>query len=189
MAKDSKETPVYKKWWFWVIIVLIIIIAGGAAGSANKDPKKVGETGSAGDEIAEQVASDAEKTFKVGDVISIDDQEMTINSVERDWKTRNEYIKAKDGKEYVRLNVTLKNNSNDKISYYSSYWTMEDSDGAIENSTIVVGDDDTLSYGELAAGGKKSGNLIFEMPKGANGLKVHYKPSFWSGDREAIIEL
>ena len=42
--------------------------------------------------------------------------------------------------------------------------------------------------GELAAGGKKSGSLVFEVPSGDAGLKVHYQPSFWS-NREAVVEL
>lgn len=184
MAEEkAKKTPIYKKWWFWVIIVVVILCVGAAAGNSDKDPKKVGESS---ESTSSSSGESESSTFKVGDVIAVEDQEMTITGVERNWTA--EYMTPKDGKEYIRVSITLANKSDETISYYSSFWKLEDADGAIDDSAIVIGNDDNLSYGEIAAGGKKSGSLIFEVSKGETSLKVHYKPSFWTS-REVIIAL
>lgn len=185
--KAQEKQPIYKKWWFWVIIVVVLIGIGGAGASSNKDAQKVGEgesSESAG--TGEKSENKENQTFKVGDVISIDDRGITVEKVQRNWS--GEYSKPSDGKEYVMITVKIENKSDDKISYNSSEWKMEDSEGAIESTKFVMNNDDALNYGDLAAGGKKSGTLVFEVPKGDQNLKVHYQPNMFI-DREAVIEL
>lgn len=181
MAKnDQKTSPVYKKWWFWTIIVIVLLGIGGAVGSSNKDAKKVG-----GSEVSEQGSLESD-TFKVGDIVAIDGQEIAVTNVERNWT--GEYSKPDAGKEFVRITVKIENKSNDAISYNALYWSMEDGDGAIESEEFVIGDDNNLGSGDLAKGGKKSGSIVFEVPAGDTKLKVHYKTNLFSS-REAIIEL
>lgn len=181
---DAKK-PIYKKWWFWVIIVVVLIMIAGAGASSNKDAQKVGDNESS--ESTDSGNSDSkDQTFKVGDVVAIDNREVTVEKVQRNWSS--EYSKPKDGKEYVMVTVKIENKSDDKISYNSSEWKMEDSDGAIESLAFVMGNDDSLDYGDLAAGGKKTGTIVFEVPKDDKALKIHYKPNLFI-DREAVIEL
>lgn len=182
-ANSTSKKPIYKKWWFWTIIIVVIIGIGGAGAASNKDPKKVDENGS----VSEQQPGDNDsKEFTVGDVIAIDGHEVTVESVKRNWSSQ--YSKPKDGKEYVKVAVKIENKSDDKISYNGMNWTMEDSDGAVQNMSFVTGDDTALNSGELVAGGKKTGTIVFEVPKDDKGLKVHYKPNVFL-DREAIIKL
>lgn len=190
-SSQTKVTPVYKKWWFWVIIVVLILIVGGAASSnSNNGPKKVGESSESNDSTkTESSAPDNKSDFKVGDVISMDGLEIVVTSVERNWKSSNEYEEPKDGKEYVKVNIKIENKSSDKKSYNATNWEIEDSDGAIEGQAFVIGNDDDLSYGDLASGGKKSGLVIFEVPAEDKGLKIHYQPNMFIDDNEAIIVL
>lgn len=184
MSEDSKDnkTPIFKKWWFWVLIVLIVVVIGAGAASSGKDAKKVGEGGDS------SIQDNGQETtnFKVGDVIAIDNREMTVEKVSRNWSA--EYSKPKEGKEYIIVTVKLENKSDDKISYTSGDWKLENSDGAIDSPAIVLGNDDGIGYGDLAAGGKKTGTIVFEIPKDDQGLKLHYKPNMFL-DREAIVEL
>lgn len=180
MANNNQKSPAYKKWWFWLIIVVVLICIGGVAGSSDKDAKKVGEGGT-----SEQSGSD-NSTFKIGDVIAIDGQEITVTNVQRNWT--GEYSKPDAGKEYVKVSVKIENKSDETTSYNSLYWSMEDGNGAIESEAFVIGNDDALNSGDLAKGGKKAGSIVFEVPQGDQKLKVHYKPNMFSS-REAIIEL
>lgn len=185
----TKVTPAYKKWWFWVIIVVLVLVVGGVASSSgNDEPKKVGENSeNSGNSETSGSGSDSKSTFKVGDTVAVNGREMTIKEVVRNYTPK--YMKAGDGKEYVLIRVEFKNTSDDKISWTSSEWKMEDSDGAIESTAIGANDeDDILNYGDIAAGGKKSGSLVFEVPTGDNKLKVHYQPNMFA-DNDAIIEL
>jgi len=188
VAKSTNKKPFYKQVWFWVVAIIVIIIVGAVVGSSGKDPKKVGEGDNSSSESSDN-KSDDNKNFKVGDVIAIDDQEVTITSVERNYEPANEYVAVKDGKEFVKLNLQIKNTSSDKKDYNALYWTVEDSNGDIINysSAMFAQADDELSSGQLAAGGTKKASLVFEVPKDDK-LKVHFKPNLIL-DREAIIEL
>ena len=42
---------------------------------------------------------------------------MTVKSIDRDWKSDNQFIKANDGKEYVKANVSIINKSNSELSF------------------------------------------------------------------------
>ena len=66
---------------------------------------------------------------------------------------------------------------------------MRDSQGVIKNIPIIAfGIDGALGSGELAANGKVSGALIFEVTNGDKGLVLQYNPSFWS-DKKLEIQL
>jgi hypothetical protein len=173
----SKQ-PFHKKWWSYLAIVAIIIPLAACAGQSNSDPEKVDENNSSSSSSSE---SPEDTVFKVGDVIAYDGQEILVESVERNYTI--EYSNPDEGKEYVKVNIQIENKSDERISYNSYNWELEDSTGDIQDPAIqgsMV--DDYLSHGELASGGKKSGSLIFEVPKDDTKLILYYKSSLWSDD-------
>lgn len=200
MSKESSDTPVYKKWWFWVIIVLVglplafYLITAIFLGSVAKS------TLDAASSIVEDVNNDTKNSgdstdnssnvYKVGETVKFDNQDITITSVNRNYTTNNSYTKAGDGKEYVKVNLQIKNTSDGQIDYNAFYWSIEDSSGDITNytSAAMAQADDTLSSGQLAAGGTKTASIVFEVPKDDTKLKVHINPGLISA-HEAIVEL
>lgn len=185
---SQPKPPIYKKWWFWAIIIIAVIAIGGGIGSSSQDPQKIGEGG--GSESTKD--SPTEKNiFKVNDVIKLDGYEVVVSQVERDYQSSNQFIKPNDGNEFIRIHVEVKNNSSDKKSYNYTDWELEDANGALTSVDIAgySADDSGLGYGDLTSGGKKTGTLVFQIPKGQTGLKLHYKPTWSFNDKEAIIEL
>ncbi len=184
-AKKSDKKPIFKKWWFWVIIVVVLVaIAGGAS---KGEPTKVGENDNAG--TSEQQAE--EKTdFVVGDVISYEGREVTVVSVERNYNTGNQFIQPEDGKEYVKVNIKIENKSDEKLSYNSYDWEIQDSNGDIQSidAGLQFTVDGALNSGDLAPSGKKEADLYFQVPKDDAGLTLHYKASFWQ-DKTLNIKL
>lgn len=186
--KESGKTnkvPLHKKWWFWVIIVLVVIAIGGGAAS-NQNGEKVGEIGTP--ESAQGTSSNSE--YVVGDIVAIDGKEVAVAKVERNYSTGNSYAIPKTGKEFVRVTLELKNNSNDTVPYYAIDWKMEDSEGSLDTYSITgsLSDDGALGSGELTSGGKKTGTLVFEVPAGDTNLRLHYQSSSWS-NKGVIIKL
>lgn len=167
--ENQEKKPVYKKWWFWVIIVFI---TAGAFGAKDNTPKKVGDNNG-------NSSSQEQTVFKVGDVISYKGKEITVKSVDRNYNTGNEFSKPKEGKEFVRVHLFIENKSDEKMSYNAFNWEMQDSTGDIKSQTFAV-DDNNLSSGELAKGGKKTGTIVFEVPKDDKNLTLHHKDSFFS---------
>lgn len=184
---NTQKKPVYKKWWFWVIIVVILLAIFSAGGSSN-EATKVGESSDTSTSTEQSTSTNIEdQTFAVGDVISYDNVEITVVSVERNYDTGNQFITPEEGKEYIRVSVKIENKTDDKISYNSYDWEVQDSDGDIQNVALYT-QDGALDSGELAAGGKKTGDLFFEVPKDDNGLVLHYEVSFCS-DKTIKIKL
>ncbi len=130
-----------------------------------------------------------EKTeFKVGDIIAFDGKELTVEKVERNWKSEKTYIKPKDGKEYVKVSVKIENKSETEMNYNVFEFKVEDFNGAAERFDFQTYSlPDSLGSGNLVKGGKKSGSMIFEVPAGSS-LKLHYQPSFWS-NKKVIVNL
>ena len=187
-SKTKSEKPFYKKAWFWIVIVIVIAI-----GSQYKQPEKVGENKNSGSNGSSQIqnkeSKKEEKTeFKVGDIIAFDGKELTVEKVERNWKSEKTYIKPKDGKEYVKVSVKIENKSETEMNYNVFEFKVEDFNGAAERFDFQTYSlPDSLGSGNLVKGGKKSGSMIFEVPAGSS-LKLHYQPSFWS-NKKVIVNL
>ena len=185
---EKKKQSILKKWWFWVIVVVIIIGIASAGSNKNND-KKVGENSSS--ESSSQESNNSEQTvFAVGDVISHDNVEITVNSVQRNAYTDNEYYKPDSGKEFIKVNIKIENKTDSKISYGSYDWKIQDSNGVISDidSGIQYTADGALGSGELAAGGKQTGDLYFEVPKDDKGLVLQYTSNIWA-DKTVDIKL
>ena len=172
---QATKKPIFKKWWFWVILV-VVLMSIATTTSKDDEATKVGENKNNNSSQQQQTE------FKVGDIIAHDDKEITVKSIERDYSTGSEFFTPKDGMEYIKVNLFIENKSDDRISYNAFDWEIQDADGNIENYTdaMFAQADDALGSGDLAKGGKKSGSIVFEIPKNSAGLILHYSSSFWS---------
>lgn len=146
MAKEGNNTPVYKKWWFWVIIVVVGLsvifyivtavflgsVAKTALDTASTFVNEVNEVNEG--TTTEGTTTEADgKIYKVGDTVTLDGQEIVISKVERNYKPNSDYIKPGDGKEYVKIDLQIKNTSDEQIDYSAFYWNIEDGGGDISS--------------------------------------------------------
>ena len=101
-AKNKK--PIYKKWWIWVIAV--VIISAICSGGNDSKTQKV--------DSGENVISQNETTYNVGDTVKTDKFEINIFSVETSKIVGNTYFKKEpsEGGIYVIVNWEYKNISN-----------------------------------------------------------------------------
>ena len=126
--------------------------------------------------------------FKQDEVAYYKDINFTINSVEKSAGI--EYDTPKEGCEYVIVNVTIENKSEEKISYNPYDWKMENSQGQETDQTIVLFNSDTqLNSGDLKSGGKVSGTLVFEQPVGDPELKLNYYDTMFNEEASISISI
>jgi hypothetical protein len=118
----------------------------------------------------------------VGDVTKLGDREFTVNSVKR--ANVLSYSTPKTGKEFVVVNVTIRNLGTDEVSYNPFDFKVQDANGAQESETFASLDD-SLNSGTLAPGGKVTGSIPFEVPTGDE-AKLIFQPSFWSSQRVVV---
>lgn len=203
MSKDkapaTAKKPFYKQWWFWVIIVLVLAVIGGATQTNDEQNNPEDKPAEISDETPEtptnEPATDdvsAEQTgttpssenaggYKVGETMVFKDRKVTVTSVERNFSTGNEFVTPEDGKEFVKVNITVVNTSTSKIAVYAGDWKIQDGNGVIDGYNVLATSVAKNALGlstELAGGGQVSGALVFEAPKGDTNLELQYKASF-----------
>lgn len=157
------------------ILFVVVIILGMASGGSKSDTTKVGEK-------TNNSQAQEQKEYKVNDVVKLGEREFVVNSVRR--ANALGYSTPKAGKEYIVVNVTIRNLGTDEVSYNPFDFKVQDADGAQESSTFATLDD-SLSSGTLAPNGKVTGSMPFEVPKGSN-AKLIFQPSFWSEARIVV---
>lgn len=69
-------------------------------------------------DTSEQTAEE-KSDFAVGDVISYDEKEITVVSVERNYDSNNEFYQPEAGKEFIKVSIKIENKSDEKLSYNS----------------------------------------------------------------------
>lgn len=182
-----------KKWLLPIGIIVIVVIAvvafisvGSESPSSTGEAKKVGEVDT---NQQSQEETQVQSEFKVGDKIEFEKRILTVSSVKRNYVESSEFaLTPEAGKEFILVNVTIENNSDSPISFGEFDFKVEDSKGVRKSSAYVGEIKNQLDYGDLAIGGKVTGNLPFEVSKGEKGLKLLFNPSFWS-DKEVKVSL
>lgn len=135
-------------------------------------------------ENSEQQA-DETTDFKVGETASFDDKSVTVIKVQRNYNTGNQFAQPESGKEFVIVTVKITNDGDSTLDYNTYEFKMQDSDGVQQNEAITALSEGKLNSGSLAKGGKVTGKLAYEVPKGDKGLKLLYQ-NFSFFDNKAV---
>ena len=112
-------------------------------------------------------------SFSINETVVFEDVHYTVTNVE--YSNGSEYDTPADGKNYVIVTLKIENKSDEKISYNTYDWKMINSQGQEDDETFTTISNDTgLSSGDLAAGGTKTGTLVYEESKDESSLKLLY---------------
>ena len=176
-----------KKLLKWGAIgIVILIVLGAVAGSGEKgESQKVGESKQAeGDQVEQSGATST--SYKVGDQVQSGDYIVSVNAVRKDVGSG--YIKPKVGFVYIIPNVTVQNNSTDKTTV-STLLQMYVKDSEGNKYTPTLAPDATGKVdGELLGVEKINGDVGFEVPTTATGLKFYYNAAWLTGE-SIVIDL
>lgn len=181
MDKNNGKKAWYKKWWVWVLIVILLIGVGSAMGGGDSAPTSGGNSSNSADNKAEE-----EKTeFAVGEKATFDDKSITVTEVQRNYDTGNQFSQPESGKEFVIVTVNITNDGEGTLDYNTFNFKLQDSNGVQQNEAFSALSEGKLNSGSLAAGGKVTGKLAYEVPKDDAGLKLLYQ-DFSFFDNKAI---
>ncbi len=164
--KEPKEKTSKKKWvWilliFGIIISLIIgcILLLGYHFDNNYD--------------YEIKPSSEIRNFKLGDRILYNGVIYSVSSAKVVDGT--EYRKAKNGYEFILVNISLENNSDEKVKYGYKNWRMSNSKDKETGRIFTPVNATTALYnGTLFVGSTKKGSLVFEQPKDDEALVLNF---------------
>lgn len=182
-----------KKNWFArhkiMSVIIAVVVIGGLAGamSGNNDtPKK---SASSGNDSSHEEGKDKNTEFKVGDVASFGDKSITVTKVKRNYNTGNQFAKPESGKEFVVVTVKITNDSDSALDYNTYEFKLQDSDGVQHDESIMALSEGKLNSGSLAAGGKVTGKLAYEVPKGDKKLKLLYQSLSFFDNQTVTFDL
>lgn len=177
-----------------ILTVIIAFIAIGVIVSAAGGGSKSNNSSSGGGST-----SKGEKTYKFneradkqpkdvevlpGETATVGGVKMTLSGVE--YKTNlSDYEKADDGKTYVVADVTLENTTNKTQSYNSLYFRIQTTGGQVLDSTFGTVPN-PLNSGDIVAGGKVTGKVVFQVPVEDGHQYVIWKPDAYHADRAIV---
>lgn len=160
----------------FTVLFVIALAAGGAA--VNQAQNELNDQNAQTQDML-----DAKKDFTKGETAQFGTLEVKVNSVQRDYKPEGSFYQPEEGKEYIVLNVTVKN-TGDEGEYISPYsFSVNEAGIAVENAFVTV--DPELESGDLSPGASTTGNVVYEVTKGATDLKLQYKTTVFTPNYES----
>ena len=120
----------------------------------------------------QQSLVDAKKDFAKGETAVFADTEVTAGEITRNYVPDNQFMRADDGNELVIVELTVKNISDETVNISPYSYDVQVNGTGYDTSFVTV--DAALSSGTLAAGAEVTGNVVFEVPAGAENLKLQY---------------
>lgn len=177
-VKGKIKKPFYKKVWFWVLAVIVIFIVWPTGEKdSSADIKKVDGNNSAQETEADEKEALEDEEYNVGDTVSYKGYDIKVNDVE--YSNGGEYDTLDEGYEFVIVNITITNNTEEKQSY-NVYDYKLNADGNAKSLDAYMSDSkDDLSSGDLDPGATVTANLYGEAKADATSLKLQYQASFW----------
>jgi hypothetical protein len=155
-----------------------LTIFGNAVNEASKSLDQSEQT--------EQEKTGGKKAFSMNETANFVDYEVKVNTVQRNYTSPEMFIQPADGKEYIVVNVTVKNISGESKTLTPSDFKI-DENGVKDYTTYVNAPAPAFETKELSADAVYTGNIVYEVTKGATDLKLsydHYSSSLKSlGDK------
>ena len=174
MSQEAKKPNWFKKHKILTVIIAIIVLGAAAgAGSGSKSDNANSDSSNTNGTPTQKIADKTE--FAVGETIDIDSRQLTVTNIERDYQTGNQFAHAESGNEFVLVTVNIQNNSKSDLMYSTFNFQLQDSNGVKHNEAIMALTEGRLNTGTLASGGKITGKLAYEVPKGDSGLKLVFE--------------
>ena len=119
--------------------------------------------------------SDSNKTFKLGDVVELDD--VTVGFLDVITSTGSDYNKPEDGKVFVLCEFEISNNSNEELAVSSMLSFDAYCDGyscSLSLQALMEKGDKAQLDGTVAPGKKMKGVVGYELPVDWEELEIHY---------------
>jgi hypothetical protein len=114
------------------------------------------------------------------------DRTFTVNDVQRNYVSPNQFTKPQSGMEFVRTNLTITNTSDRQISFNPNDFKLQDANGVQRTYRVDSSMATPLNSGNLAQNGTVTGNVLFETQQDATPLKLIYKPNAFKSETVTV---
>ena len=127
--------------------------------------------------------------YSTGQTIDVDDKQIAVLGVERDYQPAQPGFATHPGCEFVRVTVSITNNAKTSTTYNNwNFFVEQDDRTLVYHDLATMSDPDELGYGNLGHGENVVGSVIFEIPADNQRLILHYIDDF-NSESETLIRL
>jgi len=164
------------------LLLAVFLVAGAIGSISTSNSQKTGE-------IVNSTTSTIElsEAYKIGDIVKVGDYTFTLNNFTDNVASGNQFIAPKAGNRFIKVNLTIENNSKEKTTISSLLQMyLKDGEGTKYQQTFLPSQKQV--DGELLAGDKIKGDLVYEVPKTASDFKFYYNASWLTG-QSIVIDL
>lgn len=152
-----------------VLFTIFFVIALTASSAVvNETQNKISQN---------QQMIEAQKDFNKNQTAIFGNFQVKVNSVQRDYMPESTYYQPEAGKEYVVVNLTVKNIGDD--SELVAPYTFSLTSNGLEATDAFVSIDSELPSTDLQPGTSVTGDVVFEVNKGASNLKLTYTTTLY----------
>ena len=180
---------IFAKFYVGILVVLgLYVFFGSLIGVGIR--KVVGEkkespeaTEAIQTEVEEQPSEEEVTTFTIGDTIITKDYKLTVEGASI-IVSDNKYAQPDENCEFVEVELTLENTSNDTLKVRALYFTAYADDFIIDSQNwhAYYPSSKNILSTDLASGKKINGVLCYEVPNDWSELELFVKLSDYSGD-------
>lgn len=168
-----------------IIIMTVGLLCSGAIIAVDKYfPSEVIEAEVT--EVANRLAKYDEE-YKIGDLVQIGGYDITIHSAEYLTNISDSIIQAKPDYAFYNIEATIKNNTDQVVDgrvLFATKLYVENTFYDIEYNPPIL--DNTLKQ-SVNPGEEISGNIVFQIPKEVESIKLIYMSTVW--DYRKVIRL
>ncbi len=186
------QAPKKRVKWPWVAggcgcltvlaIIGIVIIASSAATVSHVTGNRSNNSAT----MQSVPASSSNTIAKVGQTITVDDVSCTLVSVKT--LVADEFNKPKSGYQYIVVHITMKNASNDQVSYNPFDFHIKSANGNVTEADFMTPAsytaNNTLNSGNLDPNGSVDGDIIMQAPLHDTKAELTWAASIFSSNTQ-----
>lgn len=173
-----------KKYLLMLIAAGISLSFVGCDSSSSSTNSKSSGSNTESSASSSDTNSSTTVEHKVGEAVDIKGEELTVKTVKKNYETGSQFLKPDTDNQYVKIDLSIKNNTDNSINVSPFEFKILDSSGVYHDTNFIL--KDPITSTKIAKGGNLSGSISFEVPKNDDNLKLIYTPSLWSDDHVEI---
>lgn len=167
---------------FTTIWIVALMQAGSIPSTLNNLSRSLAEQNKV---VKAQI--NAKKDFAKGETAVFGVFQVKVNSVQRNFVPEVETLRAGEGKELIVVKLSAKNTSTGTRPF-TNYGVKVSEKSVVSNSPTVTAPP-VFNGSSLANGTKVEGNLVFEVPKGADNLRFLYQEVVYDLEKSGAVTL
>lgn len=162
-----------------IIVLSLVILLGVNLAEASSSSNSIAGTATNTPGISATntpiVSTGGAQRYKVGDTVKLGTWQVTVNSAKT--SAGDDFSKPKAGYTFLIVDVTLVNNDSQTQPASSFlFFSIKDSTGQQYEETFLSGN--TPPDGNVAAGDKLRGQLVYEVPQSQHQFTLTFQPDF-----------